>query len=320
MDPLNTIPKHVFVSGPPRAGTTLLRLVLSAHPMITVTPETHFIRWLFRRGFSPHKKLDRREVELVIQLMRSDGKLNSWPAFDLEDFLSRFHTHQEMTIGQLLDSLFQTFAEHTNSGMDYVGNKKGLYSMGWGPYTKKVFPDAKFVYIVRDPRDVTRSILKNLSIHTLAKAAAKCMGHEKYIIKMTEMFRDDTLVIRYEDLVSEPEQVCRSMCDFLGVPFDRRMCTFYEMNVDGSLLMGVTKDIHPHATSPFNPDLIGQWKRKKSFTVEELQTIEAIAHDYMVKYGYEPEAPPAGIDVLAVRWKMLARFWYNHFRRSILRA
>jgi len=309
--------KHVFVYGPPRAGNTLLQLVLSAHPMITVTPETYFIPQLFERKFASHKKLDQDEIEFVTQLMRSDVKLNSWPAFSLEDFLGKLHKHQEMTISQLLDSLFQTFAEHTNGGTDYLGNKKDLYSTGYGPYTKKVFPDAKFVYIVRDPRDVTRSILKNLSERTLAEAAGTCMNRDCYMAKMMELFPDDVLVVRYEDLISEPERVCRSMCDFLGVPFDERMLTFYEMNLDGSRLLGVTRHIHPHTTTPFNPGLIGQWKRKKSFAIEELQTIEAITRDYMKRYGYEPEAPPNGLTAVVTRLKMLAKFWYRHFRRSI---
>jgi hypothetical protein len=305
--------KHVFVSGPPRAGTTLLQLVLSAHPMITVTPETRFIRQLFNGRFAPHKKLNQDEIEFVTQLMRSDAKLNSWPTFNLEDSLGKLH--QGMTISQILDSLFQTFAEHTNGGTDYLGNKKDLYSTGYGPYTKKVFPDAKFVYIVRDPRDVTRSLLENVSGYTLTGAAAVCMERDRFIVKMMELFPSDVLVVRYEDLVLEPERVCRSMCDFLKVPFDERVLTFYKMNLDGSRLMGVSKHIHPHTTTPFNPDLIGQWKKKRCFTAEELQTIEAITRDYMKRYGYEPEAPPDEIAAAVTRLKMWARFWYRYFRR-----
>jgi hypothetical protein len=308
--------KHVFVSGPPRAGTTLLQLVLSAHPMITVTPETRFIRQLFNGRFAPHKKLNQDEIEFVTQLMRSDAKLNSWPAFKLEDSLGKLH--QGMTTSQILDSLFQTFAEHTNGGTDYLGNKKDLYSTGYGPYTKKVFPDAKFVYIVRDPRDVTRSIVEHLSGRALAEAAATCMNRDRHIVKMLEMFPHDTLVIRYEDLVSEPERVCRRMCDFLSVPFDEQMCTFYEMNPDGSRLIGVTKEIHPHTTTPFNPDLIGQWKKKRCFTAKELQTIEAIAGDYMKRYGYKPEAPPGGITAAVTRLKMLLKLWYQQLRRGVV--
>jgi len=311
--------KHVFVSGPPRAGTTLLRFVLSAHPKITITPETRFIQQLFAKGLAPQKRLSQDAMASVVQLMRFDAKLSSWPAFDLDDFLDNLSTHRGMTVGQLLDHLFQTFAEQTNSGTDYLGNKKGLYAQGYGPYTKQVFPDAKFVYIVRDPRDVTRSVVKNLSGYSSVEAAATCSDRNRHMIRMRELFPDDVLVVRYEDLISEPEQVCRSMCDFLGIPFDEQMLTFYKMNRDGSRLIGVTKDIHQHTTTPFNPNLIGQWKKKRCFTAKELQTIEAIARDYMNRYGYEPEALSGGITAMVIRLKVFSKFWYRRARRAIAR-
>lgn len=307
--------KHIFLSGLPRSGTTLLRLVLSSHPMITITPETHFIQQLFNKRFAPYKRLNQAEMDSVVQLMKSDVKLNSWPAFELDSFLEKFPANRGMTIGQLFDHLFRTFAEQTNSGTDYLGNKKGLYASGYGPYTKKIFPDAKFVYTVRDPRDVTRSILKNLSKSSLVEATTTCLERSRHMVKMLKRFPNDVLIVLYEDLVTEPERVCRQICDFLGVPFDERMVTFYEMNRDGSRLMEVTKDIHQHTATPFNPELIGQWKREKCFTAKELKTIETITRDYMKRYSYEPEAPAGGIATRIIPLKMLARFWYRRLRR-----
>jgi hypothetical protein len=314
MDSLNTTPKHVFVSGPPRAGTTLLRLVLSAHPLITVTPETHLIGKLFERHFAPGRKLNQNEMEFVIQLMRSDVKLNSWPAFYLDEFLEQIPRHRGLTVAQVLDSLFRAFAKCIDSGTDYLGNKKGLYATGYGPYTKRVFPDAKFIYTVRDPRDVTRSILENLSGRSLVEAAATCSDRNRHMIRMRDLFPDDVLIVRYEDLVSEPEQACRRVCDFLGAVFDERMLTFYEANPDFSLLVGATRDIHPHTISPFNPGLIGQWK--KILTIEELQTIEAITRDYMKRYGYKPEALSGGLVEMTARFRTSLRLWYRHFRKD----
>lgn len=310
---------HLFVSGPPRSGTTLLQLILSSHPMITVTPETNFIRQLFDMKFALHKRLSQDEMEFVIRLIRSDAQLSSWPKFSLDDFLKQIPIHRGVTVAQLLDHLFRVFAEQTNGGTDYLGNKKGLYAEGYGPYTKKVFPDAKFVYIVRDPRDVTQSILMNLSVSSLVQAALTCFHRDRHMAKMMRVFPDDTLMVRYENLVSESERSCQRICSFLGVPFDERMLTFYEMNRDGSRLIGVTKHIHQHTTTRFNPALIGQWKKKKCFTTEELQMVEVITSDYMRRYGYEPEAPSGGIVAMVIRLKVLPEFYYWWLRREMRR-
>jgi len=311
--------KHIFVSGPPRAGTTLLQLVLSSHSMITVTPETIFIQRIFGKGYPHHKVLNHHEINSLIQLMRSDPKLNSWPGFSLDHFLKKLSSYQAITIDRFLDFLFQFYAEQSDGGMYYLGNKKGLYADGYGPYTKKIFPEAKFLYIVRDPRDVTRSILKNLSERSLVDAACFCMYRDRYIAKMLEMFPNDVLVVRYEELVSEPERISINICDFLSVPFDKRMLKFYEMNRNSSRLIHLTKDIHQNTVTPFNPDLIGQWKKTTCFTAKELQTIEAITHEYMKRYGYEPEATSFRVATVLIRLKVLFKFWYRHLRREMIR-
>ncbi len=280
--------KHLFVAGPQRSGTTLLQLVLSAHSQITITPEAKFTAQLLAQNWSPELPLNQSQKEFAIAIMRDDAKLKSWPSFNLEDFLATVPWPNDLTIAQLLDSLFRFFARQTNGGTDYLGNKKGLYAHEkLGLKIKGIFPDAKFVHIVRDPRDIVRSMLKNLVPRSLEQAAKICQSRGRHMAAMREHFPDDVLVVRYEDLILTPEVVCRRICDFLGLIFDPQMLRFYELNADGSRLLGVTQEIHPHTKSYFNPELIGQWQKLNCFSTEELHKIEAIACDYMNWYGYE---------------------------------
>ncbi|NEP35317.1 sulfotransferase [Moorena sp. SIO3B2] len=279
---------HLFVSGAPRSGTTLLQLVLSAHPQITVTPETHFIQQLFAKDFTT-KQLNREQKEVAIALMRSDKKLNSWPNFNLDQFIATVSWKTDLTISQLLDSLFNFFACQNNSGTDYLGNKKGCYAKKpYTDYTQKVFPDARFIYIVRDPRDIVRSMLDNIYfVKSLEEAATICQSRGQGIWEMKENFPETVFVVRYENLILTPEKVCSQICAFLDISFDKQMLNFYELNKGGSRLLGVTKDIHPHTQTPFNPELIQQWQKQRCFTNQELETIETITSDYLNRYGYE---------------------------------
>ncbi len=283
--------KHLFVAGPQRSGTTLLQLILSAHPQITVTPEAQFICQLFSLKFPVKSPLKPSQKDIVIALMRNDEKLQTWPNFNLEEFISKVYWE---TIYDLLDLLFRFFAVKNHSGTDYLGNKKGLYATQHsGKKIKDIFTDAKFIYIVRDPRDIIHSIQKNLRPRLLSEAANICRFRGRGIQKMSENFPDDVWIVRYEDLIINPETVCRQICKFLRVLFDVQMLNFYKLNTDGSRLIGVTKDIHPHTMTPFNPDLIGQWQKTNCFNREELQIIETITGDYMIQYGYEFHTPLA---------------------------
>jgi hypothetical protein len=309
--------KNIFVSGPPRSGTTLLELVLSAHSMITITPETRFIQQLFDRRISPDNKLGKNEIESTIQMMKEDIKLNSWPKFSLDVFLKQYPMSQEVSVAEILNNLFEYYAKKMSGGTEYLGNKKGLYAGGYGPYTKTIFPNAKFVYIVRDPRDVIRSVLTNFSEQSLKKAAITYINRCHNILKMMKGYPSDTLIVRYEDLVSDPERVCRRICDFLNVPFDEQMLTFYELNLNGAALISLSKKMHINTTTPFNPDLIGQWMKKDFFTTKDIETIEALTYNYMKRFGYKFESQISKIQSIFIRLKILVLSRYQIFKDKI---
>jgi len=276
----------LFVSGPPRAGTTLLELVLSSHPDITITPETLFIQQIFNKRPNAHQILTKEEAHRVLQLIKSDSKLNSWESLNVDTFIERFE-HKDFTLAELAYNLFKVYAELSNGGSIYIGNKKGFYAEGYGQYMKShVFPDAKFIFIVRDPRDVVRSIIQNLATKSIINATSILYERDQFINEVKVKFPEDTCIIRYEDLVINPVKVCNEMCSFLNLPFHDDMLHYYLKNQDGEKLVGITKDIHQNTNSNFNPGLIDQWKRQETFSKDELLLIESITSGYMERYGY----------------------------------
>jgi hypothetical protein len=309
--------KHVFVSGLSRSGTTLLQLVLSAHPMVTITPEQNFIQEFFKTNPVPDRVLSEAQLAKMIEMMREDIKLNTWPGFNLDGFLATL-PDQEYTIAQILDALFVHFADLSSRGTHYLGNKKGLYLAGYGPLTKQVFPDAKFIYIVRDPRDTIRSIVANIAYRSLTDEAIRCTEATHQIAEMETRYPGDVLTVRYEDLVTDPKAVCQTLCKFLAIPFDEQMLRFYELNRDGSMLIGVTREIHPNTSSPFNPELVGQWKKQNSFTPNQLRTIESFAYPYMKRFGYELEEVSGGTQVLLAQFRTRLQFRAKRLKGALV--
>ena len=277
---------HLFVSGPARSGTTLLELVLSSHPSITITPEASTVDILIKKKNYWNKKIKNEGIDVVFKLMRTDQKLNNWPDFKLNDFIKWIDKKENLSAKEFLDKLFFYFAFFRDRGTKYLGNKKGLYATKYGTRTKRLFPDAKFIFIVRDPRDVVRSQMLSFSWANFSSAVTTCTTRSFYIEKIKRKYPSDSLVIRYEDLVMTPEKVCQGMCDFLDLDFNPDMLKFYEYNKNGKGLISHKRNIHKHTTNPFNPDLIGQWEKTNFFTLTQLADIEIINKKYMKNYNY----------------------------------
>ena len=261
-----------------------MELVLSSHPEVSITPECRFIAQYFSHKFPAQIALDKEQESLLVDLMRNDDKLNNWPDLDAASWIDRQAPFAGRTIGTILSTLFKDFAHAASQGTRILGNKKGLYAAGYGPYTREVFPHAKFIFMIRDPRDVVRSNKVDLKreLELVCRDILKRYGH---IRSMADQFPDAVRIQRFEDLLREPEQTLHDICAFLRIPYSDRMIHFYENNAQGGRLLGNRTRIHTNTTRPFDPSKIGQWKNA-GFTAEEVNLIETTTAPILRENGY----------------------------------
>jgi hypothetical protein len=143
----------------------------------------------------------------------------------------------------------------------------------------RAFPDARFIIIVRDPRDVAMSWRRRWDRDerlTAAKWEGRLARGRAHLARLPA---DRHLVVRYEDILDDLEAACRAICGFLGLPFDERMLSFHEH---------VTKTIGGQENR--GRALVGGNSRKWETGLEPALTrrIEEIAWSGMHEYGYEP--------------------------------
>jgi len=210
-----------FVMACPRSGTTLLALMLHAHSRIAVPPETRFMMRVYRqqRGIGDLAVAANRERLADMITHRS----TRFPDLGL----SRPVTRQAIidgppTVGSALGIVFRSYAERF--GKQRWGDKRPQHHRSVVAI-RAMFPDAKFIHIVRDGRDCVAS-LKQVpwwtkdSIHAMAlwtaaidrgRRSGQRLGPGCY------------LELRYEDLVADPEGEIRKVCDFLGEEFEPAM-------------------------------------------------------------------------------------------------
>ncbi len=277
--------RHLFVSGCARSGTTLLELVLSAHDQIIITPETYFIQKWIGRERDPGAVLDDDGRSRLLTLMKGDEKLAAWPRFDLREFLSTLTFGPDLTFVTVLDALFFFYAHLHGKHPQIIGNKKGVY-VTHGRIFKALIPGARFLFIVRDPRDVTKSIAQHFG-GAISDIADDVTRRVRRMNELRLAYGDDVRIIRYEDLVLHPEMACREMANFVGVPYSRSMLRYHLQNQQGARVLVNRRAIHENTQRPLDPNLVFQWKKDRGLRQEVLNDVNARTKEMREQFGYE---------------------------------
>ena len=266
----------IFVVGAPRSGTTLLRVLLAAHPRIAIPDETHFFdRWLREFGH-----LDLAEPRAFDAFWSAFASHPHFRRLGLDPDMERRRIRSRAPVD--FRTVFATLLE------DYAAS---LGKPRWGEKTPghfvfldtifDWFPDARTVALVRDPRAVyasrkgtewgarpPRQVARNWV--RAARAAARWSGDGR------------GLVVRYEDLVGETEAVMQRVCRFVGETFDAAVVEpGARQQVRASGLHG-THD----PSGAVDTAAVERWRRE--LAPVDIAVIEDVAGDAMRALGYDP--------------------------------
>jgi hypothetical protein len=286
-----------FVVGATRSGTTLLRLMLDAHPEMAIPSETHFIPDLIK-AYRLESATPERMCEVVTAHRR-------WGDFHLDpkELLERFRAIDPINPGDAARAFFQLYAER--EGKTRWGDKTPGYVREMHRI-ESVLPEARFVHLVRDGRDVALSVLgMNWGPSSVPEAAFRW---KKRILRAREQAPriGHYVEIRYEDLVRDTEVTLRRICEFVDLPYDEEMLRYHERASERlqekarDLDRGPDKapqtaearlESHALATQPPDPERIERWRTEMS--VEDRAVYEELAGDLLADLGYDVETAAA---------------------------
>ena len=213
-------PRHpVFVVGMPRSGTTLLSSLLDAHPDLVIAPETHY----FTRCWTGDPLRSLADAERMLDRLDQQPGVHDMGLTDEEwaTIRERVRALEVPTHGDVLRALLDTYA--ARSGTSAWGEKTPDH-LRFVPEMAQQFPEAVFIAIVRDPRDVVLS-LQDLpwSRSTLPEQAWTWRRYAARISRYHEEYGDRFFSLRYEGLITDPEGTLRDVCAFLEMPFQKAM-------------------------------------------------------------------------------------------------
>ncbi len=258
-------PGIVLLCGFPSSGTDLLKNLVNAHSEILVGGEFPLLATLASK-YGPTIP-----ANLVNQVLDDLRRIDLYHNFaNADSYVAS--TGADVPLAQLFADLL------TTRDVAWVGNKTPQNSEHVRELDQ-MFPQARFIVIVRDVRDVALSWKNKWGKDSLL-CADKWNRRMLYAMRqLHDMEPERHLLIKYEDLLGDLEGVARNICAFLHQPFQPSMLEYHqhvENTIAGKLNYG----------QPLIRDNLGKWK--KSLRPSAILRIEQIAYEGMHYFGYAP--------------------------------
>ena len=217
----------LFVVGMPRSGTKLLRALLIRNSNINIPPsETNFIPYMidrFGKTFefadlsilkdfyteftktSFYGTMKKKGVTLEFDKLKT-AEISSWS--ELIEYLLRYYTYDPTTEDFILGDKSPAYVNHMIM-------------------LKETFPAAKFLHIIRDPRDYALSVKKTWG-KNIYRAASKWNASMNSVQLIISNLGDDYMELHFEELLDRPKIIMLEICDFIGCEFSDDMIKLSE--------------------------------------------------------------------------------------------
>ncbi|MGH6877091.1 MAG: sulfotransferase family protein [Rhizomicrobium sp.] len=239
---------HVFLLGFPRSGTTLVEQMLASHPDVVTIEEKDCLA---------------DSVEAFLPYPRNLAALAQASELVLDDYRDRYWQRVRKYGADVAGKLFVDMGPMHTVRL---------------PVIARLFPAARILFCIRDPRDVVLSCFRRrFGINPTTFEFLTLEGAARFysaVMRLAESYRATLPVapydIRYEALVEDPEAGLRALCAFLGLQWNASMLRFAER----SGLDAITTASASQIARGLNREGIGQWRRYAEFLAPVLPILE----------------------------------------------
>jgi hypothetical protein len=253
-------PRHLFIVGCARTGSTLLRHALNRSPEVLILPETHFVRRLKAMGIEPSTAAPFADVESIARQLTDDDEraargYGAWLRRNVDRPTLVDRLRRDPTPRGLFDAMLTLYVDRVaGDALPRVVGEKTPAHLTFVPTLRRWYPDAIVVHTFRDPRAIFASELRRrrqgrwgpkVALRWLPAAVVDLLLVPMELVRTAIVWsRADRLdrryrkelggtyhLLRFEDLVRHPEEELRRVCEAIGVPFQSSLL---EIDVIGS--------------------------------------------------------------------------------------
>jgi hypothetical protein len=283
--------KKLFIIGCPRSGTTWVQLLLSQHPLVATAPETqifaYYLDQLHRQWQHEDKGAEREQGRAGLSRLLSQAE---------------FEGMCRTTAMVVLDKIASS-----NPDARVIVEKSPKHALS-AAFIQRVFPEAFFLNVIRDPRDTVASLLAAGRSWGDDWAPRNAIDGSRLWVESVLRAREASarpaqyLEVHYETLRANPVPQLSDVFSWLGVPMSEEDCAAAVAACDLKQLQKTGNESKlpvPGARSPagfFRKGVVGGWS--KDLSRNEAAIVEYICGDLMDELGY---ARTSGSPALAAR-------------------
>lgn len=236
----------IFICGALRSGTTLLRLMINHHPQFS----------------------NPGEMDFLFECPRLENGEPDLSAYKAHLALNRIFLDKNLAIDDSLDypELARSFVE----GVRKPGKTLTINIHRHFDHIPSLFPNARYVHLLRDPRDVAHSSIGMGWASNVYHGVEHWIDSERAFERLVQVVpKDRVFKMKNEDLILHTERELKSLCAFIGAPYDAAMLSYPEKSTYSA----------PDAS------LVEQWRKKQSN--DEVGLVEGRVGTMLTDRGYE---------------------------------
>lgn len=293
IDEIENMP-FVFIVGKGRSGTTLLQTIFDSHPNVIVPFESRLIIHLKKKYFHITNWTTELVNEFITDLYTDKDFKNFWNV-NKELLRQNINSYplNSLTFAVICKIVYLSYpSPFPKTNIRLIGNKKPIYSL-FLKEMLQIFPNCKFIHLIRDYRDNIISSKKALGQKNIAISAYRWIMHNEKIENFKSIYPQKFFTIKYEDLVSNPKKHIPDLCNFLSIPYNEGLYDFHYKTSDlyrkdkneNTLINNVMNKLHVNLMNPINTSQVDKWKNEMS--IEEMELSDYIAGDFAKRYGYK---------------------------------
>lgn len=295
----------IFLICSERSVSNLIRAMMDAHPQVSAPQPLHLIRDVIARADAlSHGDRDLPVAQAMLRLIR-DRLAKQFPAAVAKAVADRVDRTVPFVPRAILQTLYTAIREETGAKLVMIKENELQDVAG---QLIDAFPDARFVFQTRDPRDYLASAVAlktgpfGNKFGSFRNAMQVWNADQRFGLRMLGHFGPQRVFFqRYEDLVADPETVLRDLTGFLGLPFDPAMLSFHESETVKEF--STRKDAWKNLARPVMSDNFKKYRT--GLSRRQIRAVEAAVGPLMDRLGYVRDYPRSGSRSWALVWPSL---------------